>query len=109
MKPARARRWPARINAMRRLLRPLLILLALIFDITRPKLLQMAWFHRFYDWVMRGIAWAHALTDPIKVRIKLMTRRIRRWFRMFAPKRAGRTLKLLLRIRRRMQAARAGT
>jgi len=80
---------------------------AFIFDITRPKLLQMAWFRRFYDWVMRGIAWAHALTDPIKVRIKLMTRRIRRWLRMFAPKRAGRTLRLLIRIRRRMQAARA--
>ena len=77
---------------------------AFIFDITRPKLLQMAWFQRFYDWVMRGIAWAHALTDPIKIRIKLVMRRIKRWLRMFAPKRAGRTFKLLLRIRRRMQA-----
>jgi hypothetical protein len=80
---------------------------AFIFDITRPKLLQMAWFHRFYDWVMRGIAWAHALAEPMKIRIKLVMRRIKRWFRMFAPKRAGRTLKLMLRIRRRVQAARA--
>jgi hypothetical protein len=30
-------------------------------------------------------------------------------FRMFGPKRAGRTLRLLARIRRRMQAARAAT
>jgi hypothetical protein len=28
---------------------------------------------------------------------------MRRWFRMFAPKRAGRTLRLLQRIRRRMR------
>jgi hypothetical protein len=80
---------------------------AFIFDITRPKLLQMAWFQRLYDWVMRGIAWAHTLTDPVKIRAKLLMRRIRRWYRMFSPKRAGRTLKLLMRIRRRMQAARA--
>ena len=25
---------------------------AFIFDVTRPKLLQMAWFQRLYDWVM---------------------------------------------------------
>ncbi|MEA2906092.1 MAG: hypothetical protein QOI12_3479 [Alphaproteobacteria bacterium] len=74
---------------------------AFIFDITRPKLLQLPWFARFYGWMMRGLAWAHALTDPVKRRLKL-------WFRMFSPRRANRTLKLLLRIRRRMQAARAG-
>jgi hypothetical protein len=70
---------------------------AFVFDLTRPKLLQMEWFRRFYDWVMRGIAWAHALVDPIK-------RRLRIWFRMFSPKRASRTLRLLRRIRRRMYA-----
>ena len=43
---------------------------------------------------MRGLAWAHALVDPIK-------RRLRLWFRMFAPQRAGRTLKLIRRIRQR--------
>jgi hypothetical protein len=80
---------------------------AFIFEITRPKLLQMAWFRRFYDWVMRGIAWAHALTEPVKIRARLAMRRIRRWLRMLAPKRAGRTVKLFRRIRRRMQAARA--
>jgi hypothetical protein len=71
--------------------------MAFIFDLTRPKLLQMDWFRRFYEWVMRGIAWAHALIDPIK-------RRLRMWFRMFSPKRASRTLRLLRRIRRRMYA-----
>ena len=38
------------------------------------------------------------LIDPIK-------RRLRRFFRMWGPRRAGRTLRLLARIRRRMQAA----
>jgi hypothetical protein len=48
---------------------------------------------------MALLAWAHELVDPIK-------RRLRRAFRMFAPKRAGRTLRLLMRIRRRMQTPR---
>ncbi len=73
---------------------------AFIFDLTRDKLLQLAWFRRLYGWVMRGIDWAHALVDPVK-------RRVRIWLRMFAPKRAGRMLRLFRRIRRRMQAARA--
>jgi hypothetical protein len=69
---------------------------AFIFDVTRPKLLQMAWFSRFYDWMLWLIAHAHALVDPVK-------RRMKRWLRMFSPKRAGRTFRLLMRIRRRMQ------
>ena len=70
---------------------------AFIFEITRPKLLQIAWFRRFYDWVMWLLDCAHALVDPVK-------RRLKTWFRMFSPRRAGRTFRLLLRIRRRMQA-----
>jgi hypothetical protein len=70
---------------------------AFIFDLTRPKLLQLAWFRRFYGWMLWALERAHAVLDPIK-------RRIKQWFRMFAPKRAGRTLRLLMRIRRRMQA-----
>jgi hypothetical protein len=72
---------------------------AFIFDATRPKLLQLAWFRRLYDRVMAWLAWAHELIDPIK-------RRLRSYFRMWAPRRAGRTLRLLLLIRRRMQATR---
>jgi hypothetical protein len=73
---------------------------AFIFDVTRPKLLELAWFRRLYDRVMAWLDWAHELIDPIK-------RRLRSYLRMWAPKRAGRTLRLLVRIRRRMQAARA--
>jgi hypothetical protein len=73
-------------------------LTAFIFDLTRDKLLQMGWFRRLYDLVLRLLARAHALVDPIKRRIKL-------WFRMFSPRRANRTVRLMLRIRRRMHAA----
>src|SRR5262245_33558960 len=73
---------------------------AFIFDATRPKLLQLAWFRRLYHRVMAWLDWAHELIDPIK-------RRLRSYFRMWAPRRAGRTLRLLVRIRRRMRATRA--
>lgn len=73
---------------------------AFIFDLTRPKLLQLPWFRWLYEHVIVWLAWAHGLVDPIK-------RRLRIYFRVFAPKRANRTLKLLMRIRRRMQVARA--
>ena len=74
---------------------------AFIFDLTRDKLLQLAWFARLYAWVLWLLARAHALTDPVKRRVKL-------WLRMFSPKRASRSLKLLRRIRRRMQERAAG-
>src|SRR6185503_4162313 len=37
---------------------------AFIFEVTRPKLMQMTWFARLYGIVMRGLAWAHAMVDP---------------------------------------------
>ena len=43
---------------------------AFIFDVTRPKLLEMAWFEKLYDFVMALRARAAALVDPIKLRIK---------------------------------------
>jgi hypothetical protein len=72
---------------------------AFIFDLTRPKLLELAWFRALYELVLAWLAWAHALIDPVKRRIKTA-------MRAFAPRRAGRTLRLLARIRRRMQAER---
>jgi hypothetical protein len=70
---------------------------AFVFEVTRPKLLQMAWFRRFYRWVLWLLERAHALIDPVK-------RRLRTWLRVFAPRRAGRAFKLFRRIRRRMYA-----
>jgi hypothetical protein len=69
---------------------------AFIFDLTRPKLLQMAWFRWLYEKVLGWLDWAHALVDPIK-------QRIRRLLAIFAPQRAGRAMKLFWRIRRRMR------
>ncbi len=72
---------------------------AFIFETTKPKLLQMPWFRLFYEWVIWLLERAHALIDPIK-------RRIRIWLRLLAPGRSRRMLRLFLRIRRRLYAAR---
>ena len=44
---------------------------AFIFDLTRPKLLQLPWFRSLYDRVMVWLAWAHDLIDPIKRRLNV--------------------------------------
>ena len=43
---------------------------AFIFDVTRPKLLEMRWFETLYEFVLTLRAKANALVDPIKLRIK---------------------------------------
>ncbi|MBS0247487.1 MAG: hypothetical protein JSR61_12780 [Proteobacteria bacterium] len=43
---------------------------AFIFDATRDKLLQMAWFRALYEWVLRVRAWAHEITEPVRLRMK---------------------------------------
>jgi hypothetical protein len=43
---------------------------AFIFDVTRPKLLEMRWFETLYDFVMRMRARATALVEPVKRRIR---------------------------------------
>jgi hypothetical protein len=45
-------------------------LIAFLFDATRGKLLSMAWFARFYDWVMQVRAKAHAIIEPYKLRLR---------------------------------------
>jgi hypothetical protein len=70
---------------------------AFVFDAARQKLLQLDWFRWLYDLVMAWRAWAHELVDPIKEQIKAR-------IAMFAPHRAGRAVRLLLRIRRRVRA-----
>jgi hypothetical protein len=42
---------------------------AFVFDVTRPKLLEMGWFEKLYDFIMAQRARAKALVDPIKERI----------------------------------------
>jgi hypothetical protein len=43
---------------------------AFVFDVTRPKLLEMQWFEKLYDFVIELRAKAAELVDPIKLRIK---------------------------------------
>ena len=43
---------------------------AFVFDVTRPKLLEMEWFETLYEFVLRLRAKANALVDPIKSRIR---------------------------------------
>ena len=68
---------------------------AFIFDVTREKLLQIPWFLRLYNYVIWLRDWAHAIVDPIKLRMQ-------QWLRVFAPGRTSRAFRLLMRIRRRM-------
>ncbi len=42
---------------------------AFVFDLTRPKLLQMQWFAKLYEWVLALRARAAELVNPIKLRI----------------------------------------
>jgi hypothetical protein len=84
---------------------------AFVFDLTRPKLLQLPWFRRVYDLVIRGLAWAHGLVDPYKAEVKAwvartirpIQRRLRRLSRLMAPGRRGRFLRHVRRLRRTMQ------
>jgi len=68
-----------------------------VFDVTRDSLLQLFWFRWMYGHVMAWRAWAHLLVEPVRRRIKV-------WLRVLAPRRARRSLQLLRRFRRRMQA-----
>jgi hypothetical protein len=42
---------------------------AFVFDVTRPKLLEMGWFERLYEFIMGLRARAKALVEPVKQRI----------------------------------------
>ena len=74
---------------------------AFIFDLTRPKLLQLAWFRWFYEHMLVWLAKAHALIDPIKLRIKRAHAPL---FWLIRPGRSGRFFRRIARIRRRVQA-----
>lgn len=84
---------------------------AFVFDLTRPKLLQLAWFRWVYDHVVTWLAWAHGLIDPIKTEVRLwlrahmapVRRRLRQLSRLFGAQRAGGFSRRLWRIRARMR------
>ena len=67
---------------------------AFIFDVTRVKLLQMAWFERVYEWFLWARDWSHAITEPVRERMRQLM-----W--LLRPQRAGRFLRRLMLLRRR--------
>jgi hypothetical protein len=85
---------------------------AFIFDITRPKLLQLPWFRWFYEHMLVWLAKAHALIDPIKLRMRAaiartltpLRRRMRRLYWLMKPGRSGRFFRRIARLRRRAYA-----
>src|SRR5271163_5229021 len=42
---------------------------AFVFDVTRPKLLEMGWFEKLYEFIIALRAKAKELVDPVKARI----------------------------------------
>jgi hypothetical protein len=72
---------------------------AFVFDVTRDKLLEMTWFERLYDSVMKMRAKATEIVDPIKKRIKdIFTGNGEGW--------SSRTLRLIQRFRKSVHEAR---
>jgi len=69
---------------------------AFVFDAARDKLLQLVWFRALHDQLIAWRAWSHALVDPV-------VREIKANLALFAPRRAGRAVRLMLRIRRRVR------
>ena len=72
---------------------------AFVFDVTRPKLLEMAWFEKLYDWVLALRARCNALVDPVKAKILALLRGDGdRW--------SSRVMRLILRVRKSVHEAR---
>jgi hypothetical protein len=67
---------------------------AFVFDVTRSKLLQIGWFHRMYDWFIWLRGWSREITEPIRQRVRKLA-----W--LLKPQRAGRFMRLFMRLRRR--------
>jgi len=86
---------------------------AFIFDATKDKLLQLAWFRRLYEFFEWARHWAHEKIAPIMTQLREWSRQtvdpvarwLRRWRRVLQPRHAGRLLQRVMRIRRRMRAA----
>jgi len=78
-------------------------LTAFLFDVTRPKLLEMAWFEKLYESVLAVRAKANALVDPIKARIKA---RIKAMLSGTGEGWSARTLRLIQRFRKSVHQAR---
>jgi hypothetical protein len=72
---------------------------AFIFDVTRPKLLELAWFEKLYEFIMGLRKKAKELVDPVKARlVELIRGDGEGW--------SARTLRLIQRFRKSVHQAR---
>ena len=72
---------------------------AFVFDVTRPKLLEMAWFEKLYEFVLALRAKCKAMVEPIQTRIRESLRGDGdRW--------SSRVMRLILRFRKSVHEAR---
>ncbi len=79
---------------------------AFIFEATRDKLLQMAWFRRVYEFLLWARDWAREKIAPVTLQLRAWSREtIDPIVRRLQPNHGGRLLQLMMRIRRRMRAA----
>ena len=72
---------------------------AFVFDVTRPKLLEMGWFEKLYEFILAMRAKAKAMVDPIK-------RRIAEVLRGDGDRWSSRMLRLIQRFRKSVHEAR---
>jgi hypothetical protein len=72
---------------------------AFIFDVTRPKLLQMNWFRKLYEFVLDIRRRAGELVAPVTARIKAT-------MAMFRSNSSSRWMRLVQRLRHRAHSAR---
>jgi len=72
---------------------------AFVFDVTRPKLLEMGWFERLYEFILDLRARANAMVEPVK-------RRILEILRGDADGWSSRMLRLIQRFRKSVHEAR---
>jgi hypothetical protein len=71
---------------------------AFVFDVTRSKLLEMAWFEKLYDFILLMRSKAKAMVDPVKARIAELMSGGEGW--------SSRTLRLIQRFRKSVREAR---
>ncbi len=76
---------------------------AFLFRLARPRLLQLGWFRLIYEWLVKGLDWAHRQIDPIKLRLRAWARALIDRHLQRRPN--SRWLRLLRRLRRRAQRA----
>jgi hypothetical protein len=74
---------------------------AFVFDVTKPKLLQMSWFEWLYEFILAVRARAKSLVDPLKARIAAALRGDGQGW-------SARTLRLIQRFRKSVREARSG-